>query len=398
MKELNLKRTSSISYPIKLSISGLDSGGIGGAENFLVNLAKSFPNKKVKVLFLTVKNSPFEKLINNNKFTYISFQYRNDISGNWKGLLKFFIFLPRTVILTVNLFKKLKKQNYDILLISGFSDKIILTPIAKLFKIKVIWIEFASLESVFKKFFYLPKILYSLVKNLPDYVIVPTRHTKNKIIHQTHILSAKIKIIPCGIPLLSEKQRKKYLQNAKKLKEELSLKGFVLGQISRLQKEKGQELLIKAFKKILKKHQDTTLVIVGEGGEKENLIKLVEKLKIKDKVKFLGFWPDVYEILACFDLFVFPSFWKAEGFGLAPLEALNLGIPVLTFNQPPMNEVLKEKAVFVEKGVDPLAKGILEFIESKKSFNHKQTSIKEYDIKKIAKDYLHFLEKLKKES
>ncbi|AKB17614.1 glycosyltransferase family 4 protein [Methanosarcina sp. WWM596] len=89
----------------------------------------------------------------------------------------------------------------------------------------------------------------------------------------------------------------------------------------RLAPEKGIDLLIKAVSKFLKDKPKTVLYIAGEGEYKKGLIKLCEKLKIKDHVIFLGNLNrlDIKFILKNVDLAIYPS--RFDTFCLAVMEA-----------------------------------------------------------------------------
>lgn len=69
------------------------------------------------------------------------------------------------------------------------------------------------------------------------------------------------------------------------------------------------------------------LVLVGDGPERPRALERAEQLGVSDRVLFLGKHASVDELLACADLFLLPS--KNESFGLAALEALACGTPVI---------------------------------------------------------------------
>ncbi len=99
-----------------------------------------------------------------------------DIIGDWKGLVKGLLLLPLAIIYYGWL--TWSQRRNDVIFMTGFIEKILVTPWAKLFGIPVVWVEFAPLTTVFAKFWGLPKLLYFLVKNLPNEVIVPTCYTQ----------------------------------------------------------------------------------------------------------------------------------------------------------------------------------------------------------------------------
>ncbi|MFC6733723.1 glycosyltransferase [Haladaptatus sp. DYSN1] len=104
--------------------------------------------------------------------------------------------------------------------------------------------------------------------------------------------------------------------------------GPVVGTVGRLVKRKGHLDLIAAWPTVQNEHPDSQLVLVGEGPEREALERQTEELGISDSVHLLGSRHDVPELLALFDLFVFPSYY--EGLPGALLEAMCAGLPIIT--------------------------------------------------------------------
>lgn len=108
--------------------------------------------------------------------------------------------------------------------------------------------------------------------------------------------------------------------------------------LSRLEKEKGIDLLIKAFANLSQTLKNVELVIVGEGKEERKLKEMVTNLNLDDKVIFTGFQKNPYIYLKNSDLFVCSS--RFEGFSLAIGEAMILGIPVISTNCDGPSELL----------------------------------------------------------
>lgn len=103
--------------------------------------------------------------------------------------------------------------------------------------------------------------------------------------------------------------------------------GPVIGIISRLSSVKGHEYLLSAFTQILESYPTVRLLIIGDGPEKNRLVNLAKKLKIDDKVIFEKSTADTTKPLSIMDIFVLPSL--QEGLGLALLEAMAMGKPVI---------------------------------------------------------------------
>ncbi|MDO8557239.1 MAG: glycosyltransferase [Candidatus Jorgensenbacteria bacterium] len=101
--------------------------------------------------------------------------------------------------------------------------------------------------------------------------------------------------------------------------------------LSRLDWKKGFDTLIPAFGEVLKALPNTILVIAGgdEGGYKKTVISLIERYKIKEHVRFTGMvlGADKINLLKRSAVFVLPSY--SENFGMAVVEAMYSGVPVV---------------------------------------------------------------------
>ena len=80
--------------------------------------------------------------------------------------------------------------------------------------------------------------------------------------------------------------------------------------------------------------------MVGDGPDRENAQALAHDLEIQNYVNFLGNYLDVNDILCSSDLFLLPS--ESESFGLAALEAMAEGVPVISSNAGGIPEVNKQ--------------------------------------------------------
>jgi glycosyltransferase involved in cell wall biosynthesis len=105
----------------------------------------------------------------------------------------------------------------------------------------------------------------------------------------------------------------------------------IVGSISRIDEGKGHECLLRAAHLVVKEQPETVFLIVGDGDEsiKAEMIQLAQTLGIKDSVIFAGWRTDVAKILNALDVFVHcPDTWL-EGMGIATLEAIACGKPVV---------------------------------------------------------------------
>jgi glycosyltransferase involved in cell wall biosynthesis len=102
--------------------------------------------------------------------------------------------------------------------------------------------------------------------------------------------------------------------------------------VGRLIKEKNVDILIKAVDFISHELGDVKCHIIGNGPEKEKLIKLVKNRRLNDKITFLEFMEhdDILSRMKSSKLLVLPS--SREGFGMVVIEAFACGLPVITTN------------------------------------------------------------------
>ena len=110
----------------------------------------------------------------------------------------------------------------------------------------------------------------------------------------------------------------------------------VITHISNFRPVKRIRDIIEIFYKI-QNEIPAQLIMIGEGPEKEPAEVLVEQLGIEHRVKFLGNSGEIDKILCFSDLFLLPS--ETESFGLAALEAMASGVPVISSNTGGIPEV-----------------------------------------------------------
>ncbi len=103
---------------------------------------------------------------------------------------------------------------------------------------------------------------------------------------------------------------------------------ITLGYIGRFHFVKGCDLLPDVLIKLIILNSHYKLLLIGKGPLESKLKQRCEVLKISDKVIFTGFVKNPAEIMSAFDIFVMPS--RQEPFGLAAIESMAMGIPLVT--------------------------------------------------------------------
>lgn len=165
----------------------------------------------------------------------------------------------------------------------------------------------------------------------------------------------------------------------------------IVSHVSNMRKVKRVEDVIEIFDRIQKKIP-AKLVMVGEGPERETCERLCVKKGIADKVLFVGNSNEVDKILCFTDLFLLPS--EKESFGLAALEAMACGVPVISSNTGGLPEVnIQGISGFLSDvgNVGEMAKNALKILESDESLaKFKKQAIESamvFDTKKIVPLY-----------
>jgi glycosyltransferase involved in cell wall biosynthesis len=128
--------------------------------------------------------------------------------------------------------------------------------------------------------------------------------------------------------------------------------GIRIMALGRLVHKKGFHLLLDAFSK-LPARQDFRyeLIIGGSGAEKKSLTTQIQTLGLEDKVNLVGWVDDVPSFLKDGDLFVLPSL--DEPFGIAILEAMAMGIPIVSSKSQGPREILDEDCAWMFENGDP---------------------------------------------
>ena len=112
--------------------------------------------------------------------------------------------------------------------------------------------------------------------------------------------------------------------------------------VSILERQKGQEFLIRSMESIKKQYPKASLTIVGKGRMEGQLRKLVNKLDMGNCVNLVGFVHDfrLYKYYNDCDVLMTPSYW--ESFGIPIIEGMAFGKPVVTRNAYSMKEHIND--------------------------------------------------------
>ena len=175
----------------------------------------------------------------------------------------------------------------------------------------------------------------------------------------------------------------------------------IITHISNFRKVKRIPDVIEIFYKIQQKIP-SKLMMVGDGPEKEVAENLCFNLGISDRVIFFGNSNEIDKILSFTDLFLLPS--ETESFGLAALEAMAIGVPVISSNTGGLPEVNFDGISGYLSNVGDtheMAQNAIKILENEETLlefkSNAKTIAKKFDIKNVVTLYENlYKETLKK--
>jgi len=283
----------------------------------------------------------------------------------------------------------------------------IVVPILKIKKQKIIahhrgggfsWNPIAIPYSIFQYILMLPILL-----RLVDKIIVQNKYEYNRLIHQYRINPNKIIWIPNGINIelfkpLPEDERKK-------IKEELGFNKdeFIILYVGRIMKGKGILKLPEIIEKLINKYnlEKIKFFIIGDGDDKEKLIKMLRKRKLLNYVKFSeGVITDLYQLVSYYNvgniLIHLNTNTKFEGSPNVILEAQACGLPVIGFNIPGVQDsIIDGKTGFLikRKDYEDYVKKIYVLYSNKKLYEEMRVNARNYiknnfNIEDIVRKYI----------
>lgn len=138
---------------------------------------------------------------------------------------------------------------------------------------------------------------------------------------------------------------------AQELRRELGADGPVVTLVGRLVEQKAPERFVDAAAEVLRRRDDVTFLVVGEGPLRPELEERASGTGAGERIRFTGVRADARDLIALSDLLVFTSVW--EGLSIAALEAMAAGVPVVATDVSGMRELLGTGAGRIVAEPDP---------------------------------------------
>ncbi|MEZ2894021.1 glycosyltransferase [Providencia rettgeri] len=173
----------------------------------------------------------------------------------------------------------------------------------------------------------LEKLIYSRY----NIIIAISDATKKNLIHWVGY-EDKIIVTPNGIDLKSYSSEDNSHNSMKK-----NNKTFMLMMIGSFSEQKDQDTIVRSLKYL---PENIKLALVGDGKRINIVQSLALELQLQHRIEFLGKRDDVPKLISNADIVILSSHW--EGFGLAALEGMATGKPVIASDVPGLNELVKD--------------------------------------------------------
>lgn len=312
----------------------------GGVEAVTSNLANEFNNgNKVFVLSCIDDGRPnalhLEEGITTRRLIPEGMRLRKQQRMVFRPLLSF-----------------LKENKIDVLLIMGQYSGFLASPVRIFSKTKFIFCDHGAIMNQWKDT--KNRTMRIIASRLCDMTITLTDRSRTDYIKRLHINPKRIKRIYNWIDYDPDSE----------VKYDLSSKKII--SVGRISEEKGFDLLIAAFEKVMKEHPDWHLDIYGDGEMYNDIASQIASKGIEQNVHLLGMDPEVINKYKNYSMYVMSSY--KEGLPLVLLEAKVYGLPIVSFDiiSGP-KEIVRDRidGFLVEPyNIDKLSEKILFLIEN----------------------------------
>ena len=313
----------------------------GGIEAHIMNLAERLTKMGHRVLFLTGAIPGAKKTYKKNGIRFQRVDWLGLISKFWnqyklttRRQLFFLLIALREMI-------KLRNEQFDIVHGHIYTSGLLAYLFAKIKKIPSVNTIHGSYFDVWNiieknpikaKFFkMMEKLLVTFLARHCSYQIHTDTAFAKKAIHWTgeHKM---IKTILNGVDITRFSPNKDSIKGIKD-------RHPLIMTVRRLVKKNGVQFLIKAVPLVIET-KDVKIVVVGDGPEREKLVKLTSKLKLLNNVTFIGGIPNyrVPNYLSAADIVVVPSIVEASS--ISVLEAMAMEKPIIASDIPGINDVI----------------------------------------------------------
>ncbi len=305
----------------------IDSGGFYGAEIMLVNLVAEQMNQGLQPLIASVgdpgtQDKAIEVEARKRGLPVKVFRMRPGL--NYKG--------------TQQLLRYCHAGNFDLIHSHGYKCNILLGPLPRFIRKKPVlstvhgWTSTTGFTKM-RVYEWLDALSLRFVDGV---VLVNKGMLQNSKIARLN--SNKRFVVDNGIPVTPPDTSKLELLDPKIV--EFCQNGFVIGSIGRYSVEKGFDILLKAFSRVLDDISSAKLILIGEGGQRSHYEAIIAEKNLTDRVMLTGYRPDAWRYLELMNVYVISSL--TEGLPITLLEAMRSKVPVVSTRVGGIPDVLQD--------------------------------------------------------
>lgn len=362
---------------------------VGGAQKLLLEQALWFQQHghKVTVLFFYDRDALHEKWTKTYPFEIQNLEAFDKEAGGLRSL-------PKLLGGLLKLWRILKREKFDAVITFTHDSNLLGLPLAWLAGIRArVGTHLGEIRGMSKWRENLHTFLVN--RGVIQTLVASSARTRNNAIEvgvqPDRIMTIYNAIMPFDVAHIDREA----------VRERLGLKKedvFFLA-VGRLVYEKGHEFLIEAMALVAREDSHAIAGICGAGQLHDQLQAQIDELGLQDKVKLLGQWDSIPEILAAADVFVLPSRW--EGLPMALLEGMMAALPVVATRVEGVDEVVQPGVhgllVPLESPAE-LAQAILQLLRSPADRQRMGAAARErvlssYTTDRMCEAYLHVTEK-----
>ena len=289
----------------------------GGAERFTLNMAQVLGEEKLANPIIATSVTDLRRQAKKLKIPAIrNIWMKNETHRRW-AVAYYGLFIP--LVLQYAYF--ILRHRIDVVTLMGRDEQIFGSIAAKLLKKRVVWIDHGDMKGIFSEKMRFMGRTYQWALSHADEVVAVSRSEREKIVDAYPERGLR-SITAINNGALHKRQP---TPRTKKL-----TKSMVVTYIGRIEEDKGMKDLLAAATEIAAENRSVMFYIVGKGSMEKGLKDEISNLNLSSRFKFFGQVDDVYGVLDQSDLFVYPTHHEAAG--IAPLEALLSGVPVVATN------------------------------------------------------------------
>ncbi len=301
---------------------------VGGAEKVVATLVTSTDRNRLRLCVLAFDGGLLERELSKEGIEVVIKPFK------WFRL-------PFWMVATV---RELRRRKVDVIHTHLFTADLLGRVVGRLAGIPVIvstlhapstWKKSRSLKDRVKR--YLDMVTANRIN---DGLIAISEEVKRYQVETGGMKESKIRVLTNPVSM-SDFSKDLSCKRETRMALGLSEKDIVLINVGSLKPIKGQQYLIQAVAHLRDRHPDLKTIIVGDGYLRNDLERLCERLRVKERVLFVGLRQDIPRLLSVADIFVVSSL--SEGISIAILEAMAMELPIVATDTGGNKELIRNK-------------------------------------------------------